>query len=135
MLNVKSLPSFVGRLATSNATLNTRSLSSLRQAEVDAFHEHSGLHKINTTSKNPIDIFSKWYSEHMAANGSMTSAKAFSLATVSNTGKVSCRSLILRRLDEDGFVMMTDGRSRKSKDLAENPQASMLFFVVRPNIR
>ncbi|XP_001947706.4 uncharacterized protein LOC100164836 isoform X1 [Acyrthosiphon pisum] len=127
-LNVKSLPSFVGRLATSNATLNTRSLSSLRQAEVDAFHEHSGLHKINTTSKNPIDIFSKWYSEHMAANGSMTSAKAFSLATVSNTGKVSCRSLILRRLDEDGFVMMTDGRSRKSKDLAENPQASMLFL-------
>lgn len=36
---------------------------------------------------------------------------------VFRTGKVSCRSLILRRLDEDGFVMMTDGRSRKSKDL------------------
>ncbi|XP_015373858.1 PREDICTED: uncharacterized protein LOC107168841 [Diuraphis noxia] len=69
-LNVKLLPSFVSRLATSNATLNTRNLSSLRQAEY-----------------------------------------GFS------TGKVSCRSLILRRLDEDGFVMMTDGRSRKSKDL------------------
>lgn len=52
-------------------------------SQVESFHEHSGLHKINASSKNPIDIFSKWYSEHMAANASMTSAKAFSLATVS----------------------------------------------------
>ncbi|XP_025426006.1 uncharacterized protein LOC112694674 isoform X1 [Sipha flava] len=91
-------------------------------------YEDSGLHKINTNSKNPMEIFSKWYNEHMIANESMTSAKAFSLATVSKTGKVSCRSLILRRLDEDGFVMMTDGRSRKSNDLAGNPQASMVFL-------
>ncbi|VVC41902.1 Hypothetical protein CINCED_3A025081 [Cinara cedri] len=75
-----------------------------------------------------MDIFREWYNEHMTTNASVTSAKAFSLATVSNTGKVSCRSLILRRLDEDGFVMMTDGRSRKSKDLAGNPQASMVFL-------
>lgn len=49
----------------------------------ETFHEDSGLHKINTNSKNPMDIFGKWYNEHMTANASVTSAKAFSLATVS----------------------------------------------------
>ncbi|XP_025426007.1 uncharacterized protein LOC112694674 isoform X2 [Sipha flava] len=128
MLLAKSSPSLVCRLITSYATLNIRSLSTLRQAKNEPPYEDSGLHKINTNSKNPMEIFSKWYNEHMIANESMTSAKAFSLATVSKTGKVSCRSLILRRLDEDGFVMMTDGRSRKSNDLAGNPQASMVFL-------
>lgn len=45
--------------------------------------EDSDLHKINTLSKNPMDIFNKWYNEHLVANVSVTSAKAFSLATVS----------------------------------------------------
>lgn len=36
---------------------------------------------------------------------------------ISRSGKVSSRNLILRRLDEDGFVVMTDRRSKKSKDL------------------
>jgi len=49
----------------------------------DPFYEDSDLHKISISSKNPMEIFSKWYNEHLVANVSVTSAKAFSLATVS----------------------------------------------------
>lgn len=48
------------------------------------------------------------------------------------TGQLSSRTLILRRLDEDGFVIMTDKRSRKSKDLVntEIKNYYLLFFVL-----
>jgi len=49
----------------------------------ETLYEDSDLHKINTSAKNPIELFGKWYNEHMMANVSVTSAKAFSLATVS----------------------------------------------------
>lgn len=50
------------------------------------------------------------------------------LSTSNKEGKVSSRHLLLRRLDEDGIVVMTDGRSRKSQDLAENPYAAAAFL-------
>ncbi|XP_050425768.1 pyridoxine/pyridoxamine 5'-phosphate oxidase-like [Adelges cooleyi] len=129
MLKIQALPCFAKRMvALSLMPASIRKLSSIRQAEVEPMYEESDLHKIKTSFTNPMDIFSEWYNEHCAANINVTSAKAFSLATISKAGKVSCRSLILRRLDKDGFVMMTDGRSRKSTDMADNPQASMLFL-------
>ncbi|XP_050529337.1 pyridoxine/pyridoxamine 5'-phosphate oxidase isoform X2 [Daktulosphaira vitifoliae] len=131
MLKIQMMPYFAKRLTSLKVLpLRTRNLSSFQKArfETESVAEDSDVHKIKTSFVDPIDLFSQWYNEHMAVNVNVTSAKAFSLATISKTGKVSCRSLILRRLDKDGFVMMTDGRSSKSKELAENPVASMVFL-------
>lgn len=38
----------------------------------------------------------------------------------SRDGTPSSRHLLMRRLDDDGIVIMTDNRSRKSKELVSN---------------
>ena len=51
-----------------------------------------------------------------------------SLATVSAKGRPSGRIVLLKEVDESGFRFFTNYNSRKSKDLEENPFASLTFF-------
>jgi len=53
---------------------------------------------------------------------------AMVVATASKTGKVSSRTLLLKGLSLDGFQFFTNLKSRKGRDLLENPQASLTFF-------
>ncbi|KAG8242129.1 hypothetical protein J6590_071880 [Homalodisca vitripennis] len=92
----------------------------------EAEKETTGLHKIQTKYTNPFSLFKEWYQDNKVPNKVVSNALTFS--TSNRSGKLSSRTLILRRLDEDGFVIMTDGRSRKCKDLEENPYASMVFL-------
>jgi pyridoxamine 5'-phosphate oxidase len=50
------------------------------------------------------------------------------LATVSPDGCPSARAVILRGLDERGFVFFTDTRSAKAADLAAEPRAALVFL-------
>ncbi|XP_072159154.1 pyridoxine/pyridoxamine 5'-phosphate oxidase [Bemisia tabaci] len=79
-------------------------------------------------SKHPMELFKAWYGDHVQLNPNNLMANVLSLSTATKSGRVSNRTLILRRLDEDGFVIMTDGRSKKSAELAENPFAAMSFL-------
>ncbi|KAI5721764.1 hypothetical protein M8J77_025380 [Diaphorina citri] len=51
-----------------------------------------------------------------------------SMFVVRRDGKVSSRTLLLRRLEEDGFVIMTDNRSRKHAQISENKHAALVFL-------
>ncbi|MEO6527697.1 MAG: pyridoxamine 5'-phosphate oxidase [Gemmatimonadaceae bacterium] len=52
---------------------------------------------------------------------------AFALATVGSGGQPSARILLLKGVDEHGFVFYTNYESRKGVDLLAHPQAAMCF--------
>ncbi|XP_058801119.1 pyridoxine/pyridoxamine 5'-phosphate oxidase-like isoform X2 [Phymastichus coffea] len=88
--------------------------------------EFSDLCYIDLKSDDPYDLFNDWYKE--ACKFSTGLPAALCLATVSKDLKVSARHVVLRRIEEDGFVVYTDNRSRKAKELTENPAAAMCFL-------
>ena len=53
---------------------------------------------------------------------------AMSLATVDANGQPSIRTVLLRGIDERGFVFFTNSNSRKGAQMAGNPQVALTFF-------
>lgn len=53
---------------------------------------------------------------------------AMVLATSDGHGLVSSRTVLLKALDEDGFVFFTNIRSRKGRQLAQSPRAAATFL-------
>ena len=53
---------------------------------------------------------------------------AMTLATVDKEGKPSTRTVLLKSVDERGFVFFTNYDSRKGRELADNPHAALTFF-------
>ncbi|RWR92479.1 pyridoxine/pyridoxamine 5'-phosphate oxidase 1, chloroplastic isoform X1 [Cinnamomum micranthum f. kanehirae] len=75
---------------------------------------------------NPIDKFCKWLED--AVNAGLPQPRNFALSTADKNGKPSSRMLLLRKVDQDGFVWLTNYESRKAREISENPCASLLFF-------
>ncbi|WCJ35692.1 Pyridoxine/pyridoxamine 5'-phosphate oxidase [Euphorbia peplus] len=75
---------------------------------------------------NPFDQFRKWFDDAVAA--SLKEPNAMALSTVGKDGKPSSRMVLLKGVDQDGFVWYTNYESRKAHDLSENPHASLLFY-------
>ena len=53
---------------------------------------------------------------------------AMTLATVDKNGKPSSRTVLLKSVDERGFIFFTNYDSRKGRELTENPNAALTFF-------
>lgn len=53
---------------------------------------------------------------------------AFVLATANDQGRPSARTVLLKKVDERGFVFYTSLLSRKGRQLSENPHAALCFF-------
>jgi pyridoxamine 5'-phosphate oxidase len=79
-------------------------------------------------SDDPIEQFARWFSEANAAG--VRDANAMSLATVSPDGRPSARIVLLKEFDTSGFVFYTNYRSRKARELQDNPRICALFFWV-----
>ena len=52
---------------------------------------------------------------------------AMTLATADRQGRPSARIVLLKGLDERGFIFFTNYNSRKGHELEENPQAALVF--------
>ncbi|MEU8251501.1 pyridoxamine 5'-phosphate oxidase [Nonomuraea sp. NPDC048916] len=74
---------------------------------------------------DPIIQFTVWFEEALAAG--LPEPNAMVLATASAQGRPSARTVLLKGYDEHGFVFYTNYASRKGRDLAANPHASLLF--------
>ena len=75
---------------------------------------------------NPIDLFQEWFDdakcyEHKNPN-------AASLATASLDGKPTVRMILVKSIDEHGFIFFTNKESRKGQELAVNPHAALCFY-------
>jgi pyridoxamine 5'-phosphate oxidase len=76
--------------------------------------------------KEPIEQFGIWFNE--ALNAQVLEANAMTLATASKDGIPSARIVLLKGFDEKGFSFYTNYLSKKGKDIAKNPFASIVFF-------
>jgi pyridoxamine 5'-phosphate oxidase len=75
---------------------------------------------------DPVQQFRIWYDTVIAAEVELPESMA--LATADKTGKPSVRMLLLKGVDERGFVFFTNYESKKSHDLAVNPYASIAMY-------
>ncbi len=75
---------------------------------------------------DPLIFFRKWFGE--AERAQIDEVNAMTLATVDTAGQPHARIVLLKGLDEKGFVFFTNYNSAKGKDLAGHPQAALLFF-------
>ena len=62
------------------------------------------------------------------AEGSVAEPAAVTLATADLNGRPSSRVVLLRGLDDRGFVFFTNSLSRKGRQLEANPQAALSFY-------
>jgi len=53
---------------------------------------------------------------------------AMTLATADKSGRPSARVVLLKGVDERGFIFFTNYESRKARELDENPQAALAFY-------
>jgi len=74
----------------------------------------------------PFDQFDRWFNEMMKSG--LLEPTAFILSTADKNARPSARTLLMKGYDGRGFYFYTNYESRKGKELAENNQASMLFF-------
>ena len=64
----------------------------------------------------------------LASSAGVFEPTAFSLATVGPDGLPSVRIVLLKAVDERGFVFYTNTRSRKGRELAASGRAAMVFW-------
>jgi len=77
-------------------------------------------------SSEIIDEFNKAFKKARVAGEPEPTAMV--LATSDGQGKVTSRTVLLKALDEDGFVFFTNTNSRKGQQLAACPRAAATFL-------
>jgi pyridoxamine 5'-phosphate oxidase len=85
----------------------------------------SGLNE-HDIEQNPFTQFSKWFEEARAGGG--MEANAMTLSTVNPDGMPSARIVLLKDMDERGFVFYTNYNSAKGQAIAANPRVCLNFF-------
>jgi pyridoxamine 5'-phosphate oxidase len=82
---------------------------------------------------DPIAQFNKWFEQARSACARVAGAQlvdptAMTLATADKQGRPSARIVLLKGVDERGFIFFTNYESRKGQELSENPHASLVFY-------
>jgi pyridoxamine 5'-phosphate oxidase len=81
---------------------------------------------LESLPSEPIVLFRRWYEE--AERAGIRLPNAMGLATASADGRPSIRHVLLRGVEDDGFVFYTNHGSRKGIELAENPRAAFSLY-------
>jgi pyridoxamine 5'-phosphate oxidase len=82
-----------------------------------------------TVKPDPIEQFEIWMNSAIAAmRTTAEDVNAMTVSTATKDGKPSARIVLLRGFSAKGFVFFTNYDSQKGIEIAENPQASLLFF-------
>lgn len=74
---------------------------------------------------DPIQQFLKWLDD--AFREGVIEPTAMTLATASRDGQSLMRTVLLKGADQRGFVFYTNLKSRKARQIGENPRVSLLF--------
>lgn len=77
---------------------------------------------------DPIRQFEAWFKQALDAR--LPEPNTMALATVDARGYPSVRIVLIKAVDERGFVFFTNYESRKGQDLTANPHASLLFYWI-----
>ena len=74
---------------------------------------------------DPFVVFKEWMSE--AEKNEINDPNAVALATVNESNQPDVRMVLLKELNNNGFVFFTNLNSKKGTDLKKMPKASMCF--------
>ena len=88
-------------------------------------HNSLGLDACFQDEANPIVLFKKWFAE--AEKSEINDPNALSVATSSLKGIPSVRMVLLKGLNDKGFVFYTNFNSKKGNDLKNNPMPLCAF--------
>jgi pyridoxamine 5'-phosphate oxidase len=77
---------------------------------------------------DPLAQFRKWLDE--ALHAQVPEPNAMSVATVDENGQPSSRIVLIKEVDDRGFVFYTNYHSHKGRDLAQNARCALLFHWV-----
>nr|WP_243435910.1 pyridoxamine 5'-phosphate oxidase [Acanthopleuribacter pedis] len=75
---------------------------------------------------DPFSVFRRWF--EAAEQSGEPMANAMTLATASADGMPSARMVLLKGIDDRGFLFYTNYESRKAQDLLANPRAALVFW-------
>lgn len=76
--------------------------------------------------RDPLAQFERWFQDALSAKVPLPNA--MTLATVGASGRPAARVVLLKGIDQGGFVFFTNYRSRKGNELAAHPAASLVFL-------
>lgn len=116
----------VGLVRTDNFALQqaSRTMSEERQVHHRADYGANQLME-EEAGMDAMSLFGRWFSEAEASG--VPEPHAMSLATLGSL-TISCRIVLLRSFDANGFVFYTNQNSRKAMDLERDPRAALTFF-------
>jgi len=86
---------------------------------------HDSLSK-NQLDKNPFAQMQQWLEQ--AQKAELKDATVMTLATADKNGMPDTRIVMLKQFDESGFCWYNSYASKKGQQIAENPQACLLFY-------
>ena len=98
----------------------THNLADLRQ------HYTKGGLEEHQIPDSPFTLFNEWFKQ--AGELGVLEPNAMVLSTVSADNKPSSRVVLLKGIDDAGFIFYSNYESRKGKELEFNPYISILFF-------
>ncbi|MBT3069375.1 pyridoxamine 5'-phosphate oxidase [Rhodomicrobium sp. Az07] len=78
-----------------------------------------------TQASDPLPLFDAWLKE--AERSEPNDPNAMTVATADAGGMPNVRMVLLKSVDERGFVFYTNFESTKGRELLANPQAALLF--------
>ena len=81
---------------------------------------------IEDLDTSPFKQFSKWFDEALIAQ--VLEPNAMILGTLGIDGCPNSRAVLLKGMDENGFVFYTNYESEKGKEIANNPNVSLNFL-------
>jgi pyridoxamine 5'-phosphate oxidase len=79
-----------------------------------------------SVNPDPFIQFREWYRDHL--NAGIAIPETMTLATASEEGRVSARTVLLKEFKDSGFVFFTNYNSRKGLQLKQNRKAALLFY-------
>jgi pyridoxamine 5'-phosphate oxidase len=110
------------------------SLTGLRRSDLEAdpitqfrkwFDQATGARSSGRVRKFCIKVYKSLL---LATGAEQMDLTAMTLATADKQGRPSARVVLLKSVDQRGFVFYTNYDSRKGQELAENPQAALVFY-------
>jgi pyridoxamine 5'-phosphate oxidase len=114
-------------------------------ADIRREYEQGGLNRAELDA-NPLAQFNQWFAQassgsrwrkigialyklwHAILGHAPIDVNVMVLATVDQAGRPSSRAVLLKGVDERGFIFFTNYDSRKGRELAENPSAALTFY-------
>lgn len=93
-------------------------------AELRQEYTYAGLDEADL-APDPVEQFRRWFAAWQEV--AVGDPNAMVVTTATPDGRPSVRTVLLRALDDSGFVFFTNYDSRKGRELAANPHAALLF--------